>query len=362
MSAEQRLSRRAVASGLALLGLASGRTLAQGFAGLGASATDYAKVTPGKILAFPADHGPHPDFRIEWWYVTANLVGAHGAAFGAQWTLFRQALAPSAAEEGWATKQIYMAHAAVTRADTHRFAETYGRGGVGQAEVIAQPFEAFIDSWAMRGQDGFDATTISPLELSAQGKDFSYTLRLEADRPLVLQGDRGFSKKSERDQASYYYSQPFFAAKGRLAIDDRPLDVFGQAWMDREWSSQPLAKDQTGWDWLALHFAGGEKLMLYRMRENGGRNFLSGNWIEPDGAARQLAPTDVELTPKALADVAGRKLPLNWQIKIASLSLSIECIALNPNAWNGTAFAYWEGPISFQGSHTGVGYLELTGY
>ena len=362
MSAEQRLSRRAVASGLALLGLGSGRTLAQGFAGLGASATDYAKVAPGKILAFPADHGPHPDFRIEWWYVTANLVGAHGAAFGAQWTLFRQALAPGAAEEGWATKQIYMAHAAVTRADTHRFAETYGRGGVGQAEVIAQPFEAFIDSWAMRGQDGFDATTISPLELSAQGKDFSYTLRLEADRPLVLQGDRGFSKKSERDQASYYYSQPFFAAKGRLAIDDRPLDVFGQAWMDREWSSQPLAPDQSGWDWFALHVKTGEKLMLYRMREKDGNDYTSGNWIMPDGKTRQLKTSDIAMTPHDPVEIEGRKLPVRWQVSIPSLSLSIETAPVNPRSWMGTSTPYWEGPIGFHGSHTGVGYLEMTGY
>jgi predicted secreted hydrolase len=362
MSADRKISRRAFASGLVILGVAPQRAWAQGFAGLGANADNYAKVTPGKVFAFPADHGPHPDFRIEWWYVTANLVDASGAAYGAQWTMFRQALAPGARDEGWATRQIFMAHAAVTRADTHRFAETVARGGVGQAGVNAEPFRAWIDSWAMRSADGSDADTISPLDLTASGKDFSYALKLEADRPLVLQGDRGYSKKSEREQASYYYSQPFFKAKGRLTIDDRAVDVTGLAWMDREWSSQPLGPDQTGWDWFALHFTSGEKLMLYRMREKSGQNFLSGNWILPDGTSRQLAPGDIEMTPGPPSDVARRKLPLHWQIKISSLQLSIECVALNPNAWNGTAFAYWEGPISFHGSHTGVGYLELTGY
>lgn len=361
MSAEPKISRRAVAAGLALLGLAP-RARAQGFAGLGAQADDFAKVTPGRVFTFPADHGPHPDFRIEWWYVTANLVDADGAACGAQWTLFRQALAPGAQDEGWATRQIFMAHAAVTRADTHRFSETYARAGVGQAGVTAEPFEAFVDSWTMRGTDRFDAERISPLELAAQAKDFSYALKLEADRKLVLQGDKGFSRKSEREQASYYYSQPFFKAKGRLTIDDRTLDVAGLAWMDREWSSQPLASDQTGWDWFALHFAGGEKLMLYRMRETSGKNFVSGNWILPDGSVRQLSPADVAMMPGVPSEVAGRKLPLQWRIDIPSLALSIECAALNPNAWNGTAFAYWEGPISFRGSHSGVGYLELTGY
>ena len=362
MSADPRISRRAFASGLAAIGLAPRCALAQGFAGLGERADDYAQVTPGKIFSFPADHGPHLDFRIEWWYVTANLVDGDGAAYGAQWTLFRQALTPGERSEGWDNQQIWMAHVAVTSADTHRFAETYARGGVGQANVSANPFEAFIDSWAMRGEDGFDANTVSPLELTAQAKDFSYLLRLSADRPLILQGDRGYSKKSEREQASYYYSQPFFKARGQLAIDDRSHEVTGLAWMDREWSSQPLASDQTGWDWLALHCNSGEKLMLYRMREKSGPNYISGNWILPDGTARQLAPGDIDMTPGATSDIAGHTLPLQWQVKIPSLSLSIASTALNPKAWMGTSFAYWEGPISFRGSHAGVGYLELTGY
>ncbi|MBV8924483.1 MAG: iron ABC transporter permease [Bradyrhizobium sp.] len=361
MSAERHISRRAFAGGLALLGLPR-PTRAQGFAGLGADADGYASVTPGKVFSFPADHGPHPDFRIEWWYVTANLKDAAGIAYGAQWTLFRQALAPGAQLEGWANQQIWMAHAAVTRADAHRTAETFARGGVGQAGVIAEPFQAWIDSWTMRRGSGFDANTISPLELSASGKDFSYAFHLEADRPLVLQGEGGYSKKSEREQASYYYSQPFFKLRGRLRIDEGPVDVTGQAWMDREWSSRPLATDQTGWDWLALHFAGGEKLMLYRMRQKDGHDYASGTWILADATTRRLTPSDIRMTPHAPVEVEGHRLPVAWQIAVPSLSVAIETAPLNPKAWMGTSFAYWEGPISFAGSHAGVGYLELTGY
>ena len=172
-----------------------------------------------------------------------------------------------------------MAHAAATRADTHRFSESFARGGVGQAGVELSPFRAFIDAWEMRGADNTDPNRIAPLELTARAKDFSYTLKLGADRPLVLQGDGGYSKKSARGQASYYYSQPFFKVSGRLAIDDKAVDVSGQAWMDREWSSQPLASDQTGWDWFALHLASGEKLMLYRMRQKDGNDYISGTFI-----------------------------------------------------------------------------------
>jgi predicted secreted hydrolase len=361
VSAERNISRRAFTGGLALLGL-NARARAQGFAGLSEDAADFAQVKPGKVFSFPADHGAHPEFRIEWWYVTANLRGADGTPFGAQWTLFRQALAPDAQQKGWANPQIWMAHAAVTRADTHRFNQTYARGGVGQAGVTPEPYAAWIDSWAMRGRDDFNADNISPLTLNASAEDFSYTLQLETDRPLVLQGDGGYSKKSLREQASYYYSQPFFKAKGRLAIDDKPVEVEGLAWMDREWSSQPLAPDQKGWDWFALHFAGGEKLMLYRMRQSDGNDYVSGNWIVPARPARQLGPADIRMMPGAAVDIDGHKLPVAWRIAIPSLALSIETAALNRRAWMGTSFAYWEGPISFSGSHTGVGYLELTGY
>jgi len=334
----------------------------QGFAGLGESGNGFAPVIPGRTFAFPADHGPHPQFRVEWWYVTANLTDAGGAAYGAQWTLFRQAIVAGAEHEGWANQQIWMGHAAVTRADTHRYAETFARGGIGQAGAEASPFRAWIDAWEMRGPDVMNAENIAPLELNASGADFSYALRLDADRPLVLQGDTGYSRKSLREQASYYYSQPHYRVKGRLTIDDTPADVTGQAWLDREWSSQPLASDQTGWDWLSLHLNSGDKLMLYRMRQTDGHHYGSGKWIAPDGKAELLTSADIDFAPQAFTEVAGRKIPTTWRIAIPRRGLAIICVPLNPRSWMGTNFPYWEGPISLSGSHGGLGYLEMTGY
>ena len=362
MNDSVRISRRAFAGGALVLGLGRQTALAQGFAGLGLSGQGFAPVTPGKTFAFPADHGPHPDYRIEWWYVTANLVDSAGVAYGAQWTLFRQAMAPGAQQEGWANQQIWMGHAAVTRADTHRYSEAFARGGVGQAGVETKPFRAWIDSWELRGSDRMRDEAIAPLELNASGTDFSYALRLDADRPLVLQGDAGYSKKSERGQASYYFSQPYFKAAGNITIDDKPQEVTGLAWMDREWSSQPLASDQTGWDWLSLHLSSGEKLMLYRLRQKDGHNDLYGNWIEPDGRSIEIASTDNSMTPTTLTELEGRKIPTAWRIAIPSRSLTIECAPLNARSWMGTSFPYWEGPISFKGTHSGLGYLEMTGY
>lgn len=357
-----RISRRAFATGAMLLALARDGARAQGFAGLGMSGKGFASVVAGRKLVFPIDHGPHPDFRIEWWYVTANLADANGAAYGAQWTLFRQAMTSGAQQNGWANQQIWMGHAAVTRADTHRFSETFARGGIGQAGVNASPFEAWIDAWQLRGREGMNSDTLSPLDLNAAGADFACALHLEADHALVLQGENGYSVKSEQGQASYYYSQPYFRAQGSITIDGKPVDVAGQAWLDREWSSQPLAGDQTGWDWLSLHVGEGDKLMLFRLRGKNGKHFISGKWFSPDGSNRQLASSDIAMTPRNSAEIAGRNIPTGWDIAIRSHSLSISCVPVNPECWMGTRFPYWEGPIRFSGSHNGVGYLEMTGY
>ena len=356
------ISRRALTGGLALLALRSTPVLAQGFVGLGMNGDGYAAVTPGKIFVFPADHGPHPDYRIEWWYVTANLMDSAGAVYGAQWTLFRQAIGAGAQQQGWANQQIWMGHAAVTRADTHRFAEAFARGGVGQAGVEARPFQAWIDSWQMRGRDESSDTSLAPLELSASGADFSYALRLDTKRPLVLQGDGGYSRKSERGQASYYYSQPYFKATGRITIDDKPIEVTGQAWMDREWSSQPLASDQTGWDWFSLHLNESEKLMLFRLRQTGGHDYFSGNWIGPDGHSVEISAADIRMIPTAWIEIEKRRVPVSWNLEIPARGLKIACAPLNARSWMATSFPYWEGPIGFNGSHAGVGYLEMTGY
>ena len=361
MSGKPKISRRAFTGGLALAGLIR-HARGQGFAGLSENGDGFAQVVPGKHFDFPADHGPHPDFRIEWWYVTANLTDATDHAYGLQWTLFRQAARPGPQAEGWASQQIWMAHAAVTRADTHRSAEKFARGGVGQAGVQAKPFLAWIDAWQMTAPPECNDQALAPLAIAAATTDFSYALQLTADRPVVLQGDHGYSKKSERNQASYYYSQPFYQARGRLTIDDKPVDVSGHAWLDREWSSQPLSPDQTGWDWFSLHLASGEKLMLYRMRQTDGHHYASGTWIAPDGATMPLGPADIVMTPKGTVEISGHKLPVDWHVELPARGLAIDCTPLNPKAWMGTSVPYWEGPISFAGSHTGVGYLELTGY
>ena len=331
----------------------------KGFAGMGDQALAFTPVVPGRVFSFPADHAAHEGFRIEWWYVTANLKDQQGNEFGVQWTLFRSALKPVAEQAGWGNQTIWLGHAAVTSSTVHHAAERYARGGVGQAGVRLAPFEAWIDDWrfASQAQD-----PLSDLQLSARDKDFAYQLHLTSSRPLVLQGDKGFSQKSEEGQASYYYSQPFFQASGTLQIDGQTYTVSGPAWLDREWSSQPLTANQTGWDWFSLHLDSGEHVMLYRMRQKDGAPYLTGTWIAADGQTQNLRSSQIRLTPQDTANVAGRAMPVKWLISIPDKHLDITLDALNPNAWMNLRIPYWEGPVHISGSHPGQGYLEMTGY
>lgn len=355
------LHRRAFVQGLALLA-AAGPARAQGFAGLGGEADGYAPVVRGRALTFPTDHGAHPQFRIEWWYVTVNLRGEDGEAYGAQWTLFRQAMASGVAGKGWDSRQLWMGHAAVTGARQHLFAERLARGGVGQAGVTAVPFHAFIDAWELRALDGASDQTMAPLALRASSTDFRIDLRLDATRPVVLQGEGGYSEKSTRGQASYYYSQPFFTAQGEIALAGCRVVVTGQAWLDREWSSQPLAPDQKGWDWMSLHLASGDKVMLFRLRQDDGADYRSGNWIDADGTTHVLAASDIAMTPTAWTTIGAHVMPTSWTVAIASRGLKIAIAPLNAQSWMGTSIPYWEGPVRIEGGPGGVGYLEATGY
>lgn len=338
-------------------GLAS----AQGFAGLGTAADGFALPERPAQFDFPADHGPHPEYRIEWWYLTATLSGPDGTDYGVQWTLFRSALAPRAAE-GWEAPQLWMGHAGLTTPEAHYSAERLARGGIGQAGAEAAPFTAWIDDWAMTstaapGQDAYGA-----LELTAGGEDFAYDLRLAATGPLVFHGEGGYSVKSPEGQASYYYSQPFYEVTGTLDLPGGPVAVTGAGWLDREWSSQPLSETQDGWDWVSLQFSDGARMMGFALRETGGGVFTSATWIAPDGTTTAYPDGALRMTPLAETEVAGRAVPTEWRIELPDRGLDISTVPLNPQSWMDVSVSYWEGPIRFSGSHEGRGYLEMTGY
>ncbi|MEE2773304.1 MAG: lipocalin-like domain-containing protein [Pseudomonadota bacterium] len=307
-------------------------------------------------LQFPRDHGPHHSFRFEWWYITANLKDKFDYDHGAQFTLFRTALEPKITEEkGWNNTEVWMAHIASTDKNTHLVEEKFARGGISQAGVTAYPFLAWIDNWRVSGKD------LNKLELSVTGKKLSYYLELEAYSPIIFHGKNGLSAKSDSGQASAYYSQPFYSASGWIEKNGIRHEVSGSAWLDHEWSSQFLSRNQKGWDWFSLNFSTGERLMLFKIRDEDGSQFYSGTIANSDGSVINLNPRGISIKPVKFKK-SYSNYPTEWRIKIKELNVDILINALNPHSIMDTSIPYWEGPTKISGSHKGSGYLEMTGY
>ncbi len=216
-------------------------------------AEGFAQAKTVRQFHFPADHGPHPDFRNEWWYFTGNLDDEEGNRYGFQLTFFRIAISPYQIEResDWATRQIYMAHFAITdvsKKEFHGF-ERFSRGAIGLAGAELNPLHVWIEDWEMTGHGGNEF----PLELRAASDGTALSLSLEPMKDIVLQGDQGLSRKSpQTGNASYYYSITRLAASGTVTIRGTEHCVSGTAWLDREWSTSALGENQTGWDWFAL--------------------------------------------------------------------------------------------------------------
>jgi len=330
----------------------------------------FAQVTPGQGLQFPRDHGAHPDYRIEWWYLTANLTDRAGRQWGLQWTLFRQALSPRQVESGWQHNQVWMAHAAITTPEGHFFEQRYARGGIGQAGVnrISDDgfFNAWIDDWEWRSQ----SAAIFPARLKFDIGDREIVLLLESSGEPVANGVDGYSQKSAQGQASYYYSQPQLRVRGFVSQGVEKFHLSGKGWLDREWSSQALADNQQGWDWFSLHLDDGHKLMVYQLRHDDGQHWLSGNWINPQGSAELLERDSIDLRSTRSGNVTtaagqSRVLPLEWRLALVDHQRSWRIRPLYDQQWMDTHIPYWEGVVLVeddQGRPAGVGYMELTGY
>jgi predicted secreted hydrolase len=333
------------------------------------SADGYTEVVEGMVLQFPKDHLAHEDFKIEWWYLTANLNTELGETVGVQWTQFRIALTPpintqSPAENNWVTNQLYMAHAAVTTKDEHFTAEKWSRSHPQLAGVNRQPFRVHLQNWQWESE----SEQLFPATLKVSDKQFSYQLKLNSQQPLQFQGEQGYSLKSADNQvASYYYSQPYIDISGQITRNGITEKVTGQGWLDREWSSQFLTKAQQGWDWFSLRLNDNSTLMMFRLRgQTEKQHFYSAKRMFADGSGRNINskdnPDDISMQPTKWQQTALGKHPIAWRINIKSEAINITTQALNPNSDMLVSTSYWEGPINIAGSHQGHGYMELTGY
>lgn len=341
----------------------------------------YERAVAVPTLQFPRDHGPHPGFRTEWWYITGNVATAAGRAFGVQLVFFRHSLAPPGTElpaVSLAAREVVLAHAAITDVQGRRFhyderlARLDGVQAVLQGPVADQPFHLAVADWSATGAaegDGF-----LPLDLRAAGPEFALELRVEPGKPIVLQGDNGLSQKSaDAGNASIYYSLTRLPLRGRIEVGGQQHAVAGLGWLDREWSTSALGPQQVGWDWFSLQLESGEELMWYQLRQRDGAvdPFSRGCWVARDGSSLPLLSTAVTATPLGrwrAADGAA-EYPGSWRLSVdgLGLGLELEVVPVLPEQELQVLVRYWEGAVAVRGTRAGqpvrgLGYLEMTGY
>ena len=339
--------------------------LALGFAALG-SAADYPPVTAGYELQFPRDHGSHPQYRTEWWYLTGWVKKPDGSELGIQITFFRNR--PGLAESNpskFAPRQLLFAHAALADAGSGKLLhdQRAERAGFGLAEAMQGRTDVWIGDWSLKqAGEGYSARIAA--------REFEYALDFKSAQRVVLQGERGVSRKGPNAaQASYYYSQPQLAVSGSISVKGEKFRVSGTAWLDHEWSSEYLAKEAVGWDWVGLNLADGGALMAFRMRDKQGGTYWAGGALRgADGRVRALARDEVSFEPlrRWRSPRTEAEYPVAMRLRAGTLELELQPLMddqeLDSRASTGSI--YWEGAVRARarGSVLGFGYLELTGY
>ncbi len=338
----------------------------------GEQMSGFARAIGPREFQFPEDHGPHPEFKTEWWYYTGNLQTESGRRFGYQLTFFRTALRPAAVprSSGWAANQVYMAHFALTdpvAARFHHF-ERFSRGAQGLAGAVAIPFRVWLENWSTtsRADQGL------PMQLRAAAGEVMIDLELNSLKPVVLQGDQGLSQKSaEPGNASYYYSLTRLLTRGEIRLGKERFAVTGNSWLDREWSTSALGENQVGWDWFSLQFDDGRELMYYQLRQQDGQAdpHSSGVLVDVDGSSLRLEPQDLrlEVVEHWISPHSGGRYPARWRLQVPATQLDLEIVPLLADQELQTSVRYWEGAVSIQGRAgqeklRGYGYVELTGY
>jgi len=332
----------------------------------------FEDAAPGRTPAFPRDHGKHPDFQTEWWYFSGNLQSAGNRRWGFQLTFFRRSLVktPTRKNSSWAVRDLYPAHFALSDVKNRAFfhCELIAREGPGLAEAATDRLRVRLKDWIAEQQG-------EEIRLKARQGGYSIDLTLLPLKPPALHGRSGYSRKGDNArQASYYYSFTRLKARGSVTFKGSTRPVTGQAWMDHEFGSGILTKDQAGWDWFSVQLDDGTELMAFHLRRKDGTfEQPFGTFVKKDGRTVNLSGRDVKISPAGTwtSPHTGATYPCRWTIDVPGERIKLEIVPLledqELSSGKSTGVIYWEGAVKALGTREdrkvqGRGYVELTGY
>ncbi len=348
------------------------------------TADGYAIPQSAKQFSFPRDHGSHPDFAIEWWYITGHLFATNQAQFGFQATFFRRALMPPGATNNFysvafGNDQIYLAHMALVDKTSGKFIyqEKLNRAGWDAASAT-NTLDVHNGNWSLRLLAPEKIAGRERFELHGTvGLDAAFVLNLSPKKPMVIFGTNGVSRKAaDFNAASHYLTYPRLATDGTLMFDGKNFAVTGEAWMDHEFSSSQLGAGQVGWDWLSLQLFDGRELMAYRMRRSDGTTdlFSTVAWVDQQSVVRHIGPDkfDWKTLQQWHSAKSNSDYPSLVQLTAENPGTGkMETFIVQPFAADqeliGKAggVGYWEGAcrvLDENKKEIGRAYLELTGY
>ena len=342
------------------------------------TAQEFKIAEPGYSFEFPRDYFNHENYQTEWWYYTGNVTSADGHRFGFELTFFRQGISRADSSQPWFVHDVWMAHLALSDINGQRFyrEERLNRSGPGLAGVDANTGLVWNGNWQAHIGDHEE-------DLLGVADKFGLALKLIPIKQPVIQGQNGASQKAAGSgHASQYFSLTRLTTTGSIDLDGKTYQVEGTSWVDHEFFTSSMAKDETGWDWLSVQLADGTELMLYRLRHTDGSidPYSSGSYVDASGKSQFLSAKDFAMTPSAESDAGNSDdfwkspatratYPVRWHVSIPRLKLDLFVTTplKSQELTGGFGPSYWEGAVDLDGvrDHSpirGVGYLEMTGY
>ncbi len=355
-----------------------------GLAAGAAALLPNAHALPERTLVFPRDHGAHPDFRTEWWYITGHATSSAGREFGFQVTFFRSRVeATQGMQSQFAAKQLIFAHCAVTDVQGKKLwhDQRIAREGFGIAQASAQDTDIKLRNWTLKRTAQPEPASAQASTAPAPGyqariaaQDFTLDLSFTETQPLLLQGKQGLSRKGpDEKQASYYYSKPQLQAGGHITLGGQRLAVKGSAWLDHEWSQELLHPEAVGWDWIGINLFDGSALTAFQLRRKDGSALWTGGSFRATSSSglQTFIAQPKEVAFQALkgwtSPTTGAKYPTEWLVRTPADYYTVKAVisAQELDSRNSTGTVYWEGLSDLFDSnnkYVGRGYLEMTGY
>ena len=353
-------------------------------AGVAVRQDGFAIATAPYRYAWPRDQAAHPDYQTEWWYFTGHVTAKDGRRFGYELTFFRIGLRPgdpkpAAGQSRWRGHELYPAHFAITdeRGKTFFHDQVFAREALGMGDSSAKALAVNAQTWTLHGEPGSasdrERMVMHASEATDDGENALDFVQTPQKSPAI-HGHGGVSKKAAcASCASHYYSYTRLKTTGTLVFHGERFAIDGLSWMDHEFGSGELQRNQAGWDWFSLQLDDDRDVMLYRLRQKDGSVTpqSSGSLVAPNGGVRYL-PLDafaIEATGSWTSPHTHGVYPSGWRVTIPAGKLHL---VLTPTLLDqelpdtSTGVSYWEGAVDVKdatsGKIVGVGYVELTGY